>query len=196
MAFLVGLAGVTNRLYSPHNAIAFAALIIAVWNPKAPVFDLGFQLSFLATLAIIYFAPVLKLLPFLRTNGVLGWRDALVITLAAQLGVAPLTIINFGNFSFTALFANIGILAVIPLLTVLGFLVVFFGLLFPPLAFLISKLAAFLIDYVIAVVETFAIVYAPFNPEIGAILAALYYCIVIGICWRWSPALRAYEKSS
>ncbi|MDO8566812.1 MAG: ComEC/Rec2 family competence protein [bacterium] len=196
MAFLVGLAGVAHRLYRPHHAIACAALIITAWNPKAPVFDLGFQLSFLATLAIIYFAPVLKLLPFLRTNGVLGWRDALAITLAAELGVAPLTIINFGNFSFTALFANIGILAVIPLLTVLGFLIVLFGLLFPPLAFLISQLAAFLIDYVIAVVETFAILYAPFNPEIGAIIAVLYYCVVIGICWYWSPIRRTHEKSS
>lgn len=195
MAFLVGLAGVTHRRYSPRNAIACAALIIAVWNPKAPVFDLGFQLSFLATLAIMYLAPVMKRLPFLSTEGALGWRDALAITLAAELGVAPITIINFSNFSLTAALANVGILAVIPLLTVLGFLVVLFQSLFPPLAFLLVKLTAFLIDYVVAVVETFAALYVPFNPHIGATTAALYYCIVIWICWRWSPARGAHEKS-
>ncbi|MDP2594176.1 MAG: ComEC/Rec2 family competence protein [bacterium] len=196
MAFLVGLAGVTQRLYSPHNAIAFAALVITLWNPKAPVFDLGFQLSFLATLAIIYFAPVLKLLPPLRRAGTLGWRDALAITAAAQLGVAPLTIIAFGNFSFTALIANIGILAVIPLLTVMGFLSAFFSMIFPPLAHLISVPIAFLIDYVIAVVETFSVVYVPFNPHVGIATAALYYSAVLWLCWRFSPALRPHEASS
>ena len=196
MAFIVGLAGVTHRRYSPRNAIACAALIIAAWNPKAPVFDLGFQLSFLATLAIMYLAPVVKRLPFLSTSGTLGWRDALAITLAAELGVAPITIINFENFSLTALFANVGILAVIPLLTVLGFLVVLFEALFPPLAFPLVTLTAFLIDYVVAVVETFAVWYVPFNPAIGATTAAVYYCIVIWICWRWSPARGAHEKSS
>lgn len=196
MAFIVGLAGVTHRTYNPRNAIAFAALIIALWNPTAPVYDLGFQLSFLATLAIMYLAPVLKRLPPLSAQGTLGWRDAVAITLAAELGVAPLTIINFGTFSLTALFANVGILAVIPLLTVLGFLVVLFELLFPPLAFLLATLTAFLIDYVVAVVETFAALYVPFNPHIGAATAAVYYCVVIWICWRFAPARKAHEKSS
>ncbi|RJQ34064.1 ComEC family competence protein [Candidatus Parcubacteria bacterium] len=194
MAFLVGFADMTHRLYSPHNAIAFAALVITAWNPKAPVFDLGFQLSFLATLAIIYLTPVIKRLPFLKKDGVLGWRDVLAITLAAQLGVAPLTIINFGNFSLTALLANIGILAVIPLLTVAGFLVAFAYMLFPPLALLLSKPIAFLIDYVVLIVETFAVVYLPFNPNIGFVAATLYYAVLIWICWRYSPALTAHEK--
>ncbi|MDO8518014.1 MAG: ComEC/Rec2 family competence protein [bacterium] len=196
MAFIVGFASVTHRIYNPHNAIALAAFIITIWNPKAPMFDLGFQLSFLATLAIIYLAPALKLLPFLRADGALGWRDALVITAAAELGVAPITIINFGNFSFTALLANIGILAVIPLLTVMGFLAAFCSMLFPPLASLISIPIAFLIDYVVFIVETFAVVQVPFNPEIGVVAAAVYYCVVIWVCWRWSPALQTHEKAS
>jgi competence protein ComEC len=196
MAFIVGLAGITHRVYSPHNAIALAALVITIWNPKAPVFDLGFQLSFLATLSIIYFTPVLKRLSFLKAEGTLGWRDALAITVAAQVGVAPITIMNFANFSFTSLLANIGILAVIPLLTVLGFLVVLLSMTFPPLAFLLSQPIAFLIDYVVAVVETFAIIYVPFNPEIGAVIAVLYYAVLVWLCYKWSPALKSNEKPS
>ena len=190
MAFLVGLASLTSRLYNPRNAIAFVALLITLWNPKSAVFDLGFQLSFLATLAIIYLAPVLKRIPFLRTEGFLGWRDVLAITLAAQLGVVPITIINFENFSFTSLLANIGILAVIPLLTVMGFIVTAASMIFPPLAYLLSKPVAFLIDYVTMVVNTFAVVYLPFNPEIGIIPALLYYGVVIWICWRYYPVRR------
>jgi len=196
MAFLIGFAEVAHKNYRPHTAIAFAALVITMWNPQAPVFDLGFQLSFLATLAIIYLAPAVKRLPFLRGDGTLGWRDALAITIAAQLGVVPLTIVNFGNFSFTSLLANVAILAVIPLLTVLGFFVAFLGMVSLPLAFIVSQPITFLIKYVIAVVETFAVVQVPFNPHIGVIFSMLYYAIVIGICSRWSPALQSHEKSS
>ena len=194
MAFLIGFADMTHRLYSPHNAIAFAALLITAWNPKAPAFDLGFQLSFLATLSIIYLAPVLKRLPFLKKDGVLGWRDVLALTLAAQIGVAPLTIMNFGNFSFTALLANIGVLAVIPLLTVFGFVIALSYLVFPPLALLLAKPIAFLIDYVVLIVETFAVIYVPFNPSIGLTAVALYYAVLIWLCVRYSPALNVHEK--
>lgn len=190
MAFLVGFATLSGRLYNPRNAIVFAALILTAWNPKAPVFDLGFQLSFLATIAIIYLTPVLKRLHFFRTDGILGWRDVLAITLAAQLGVLPITIISFANFSFTSLLANIAILAVIPLLTVFGFIIAAAGMLFEPLGRLLAKPAAFLIDYVVIIVETFATVRIPFNPEFGFLTAILYYAVVIWICWRYSPPLR------
>lgn len=196
MASLVGLADVAHKNYRPYTALAFAALVITVWNPKAPSFDLGFQLSFLATMAIIYLAPVVKRLPFLRSDGALGWRDALAITIAAQLGVVPLTIINFGNFSFTSLVANVAILAVIPLLTVLGFLVVLLGAIAPPLALVLSQPITFLIGYVIAIVEMFAVVQVPFNPNIGVLFSLLYYAVIIGIWYRWSPALQKNEKRS
>ena len=194
MAFLVGLATLSSRLYNPRNAIAFAALLITLWNPKSAVFDLGFQLSFLATLAIIYLAPALKRIPFLQTEGFLGWRDVLAITLAAQLGVAPMSIINFENFSFTSLLANIGILAVIPFLTVYGFVVVAASMLFAPLGHFLSVPAAFLMEYVIAVVNIFATLYIPFNPEFGALSLIIYYCVVTWICFRYSPALQRHEK--
>lgn len=192
MAFLVGIASLTNRVYMPHTAIAFAALLITLWNPKAPVFDLGFQLSFLATIAIIYLAPIFKLLPFFRHEGLLAWRDALGITLAAQLGVAPITIMSFENFSFTSLAANIGILAVIPLLTVLGFIVAFLAFVFMSLASFFAQPMIFLMDYVIAVVEVFSIAYVPFNPHIGIVAALFYYACMLYVCLRWYPRAQLY----
>ena len=57
MAFAAGLAGQVGRQYSPRNALSFAALVLTLQNPKVPVFDAGFQLSFLAVLSIVYFKP-------------------------------------------------------------------------------------------------------------------------------------------
>ncbi|PIR82327.1 hypothetical protein COU20_02785 [Candidatus Kaiserbacteria bacterium CG10_big_fil_rev_8_21_14_0_10_59_10] len=188
MAFLVGLANETGRAYLPRNAIAFSALVITLFNPKAPVFDLGFQLSFAATLSIIYLAPVLKRIPFLHRAGMLGWRDVLAITAAAQLGVAPIAMLHFANFSFTALPANVGILVVIPFLIIFGFATVAASLVFPPLASLIALPTTFLIDYATAIIEVFSIARVMFNPEIGAAAALAYYAALVWLCWRFAPA--------
>ena len=183
MAFLVGLAGESGRIYSPRNAILFSALVITVWNPKSPVFDLGFQLSFAAVLSIIYFAPILKLIPFFRTSGFLAWRDVLVITMAAQIGVLPITIAHFANFSLTALPANVAILVVMPPMMALGLLTVAVSVVSMPLASLLSIPTAFLADYAIQIVETFSSVRIMFNPELGITGTILYYAVLVWICW-------------
>lgn len=196
MAFLVGLAGESGRVYSPRNAILFSALVITVWNPKSPVFDLGFQLSFAAVLSIIYFAPILKLLPFFRTLGLLAWRDVLVITMAAQIGVLPITIAHFANFSLTALPANVAILVVMPPLMAFGLLTVAASVVSMPLASLFSIPTAFLADYAIQIVETFSSLRVMFNPELGITGTILYYAVLIWICWRYSSLLpRSFPRT-
>ena len=194
MACIAGLADQMGRLYNPRNAIAFAAAAITFANPKAPVFDLGFQLSFAATLSIIYFAPVLRRRPFFKAASFLSWRDALAITIAAQLGVVPITITSFQNFSFSALPANIAILAIMPLLMVLGFTTVAASFVFTPLSILLSKPTAFLLDYSAGVVEVFYRLRVPFNPDVGVVAAIAYYALLIYFCARHSPHEKFFMK--
>ncbi|HEY4497508.1 MAG TPA: ComEC/Rec2 family competence protein [Candidatus Paceibacterota bacterium] len=192
MAFIVGLADQMGRMYNPRNAIACAAVVLTLINPKIPVFDLGFQLSFLATIAIIYFAPALRQLAFFKKEGFFHWRDVFALTIAAQLGVAPVAIHNFENFSFSALPANIAIVTIIPLLTILGFATVAASFVFSPLALLLSKPTAFLLDYTAGAVEVFYALRAPFNPDIGIVVAMAYYALLIYICARYSPAAKNF----
>ena len=193
MAFIVGLAEQTSRLYNPRNAIILAALVITMINPKAPVFDLGFQLSFVATASIIYLAPVFKRFSFFKKeDSYLGWREVLVITTAAQLGVAPFTMAYFANFSFSAFPANIAILVIMPILMLFGFAVAFASFVFWPLAVILSKQTAFLLDYSIAAVEIFYSLRVPFNPEIDIVAAVAYYAFLIYICAKWSPKAKNF----
>ena len=192
MAFIAGCADQMGRMYNPRNAMAFAALAITLVNPKVPVFDLGFQLSFAATLSIIYFVPALRQLSFFKAESFLRWRDALAITIAAQIGVMPITIINFQNFSFSAFPANIAIMAIMPLLMVFGFATVAASFVFTPLAILLSKPDAFLLDYTVGVVEIFSTLRAPFNPDIGIAIATAYYAFLIYICARYSPSAKNF----
>lgn len=186
MAFIVGLARQSDRMYNPRNAIVFAALMITLFNPKAPVFDLAFQLSFAATCSIIYFSPVIRRLSFFKKESFLNWRDILSITIAAQIGVAPITIIHFENLSLSALPANIAILVVIPLLMVLGFATVAASFVLSPVASLLSMPVSFLVDYSVFVVELFYKFRVPFNPDIGFISVIFYYAVLIFLSWRFS----------
>ncbi|MEX0918448.1 MAG: ComEC/Rec2 family competence protein [Candidatus Paceibacterota bacterium] len=192
MAGLAGSSGHLGRVYDPRNAILLAALIITLANPKAPTFDLGFQLSFLATLAIIYLAPAIKRLTFFRSSGFLHWREILAVTTAAQLGVAPIIIANFASFSLTAWPANLVVLIIMPAMMMLGLAAVLAGLVFAPLATVIAWPTAWLVDEAMTVIGLFA--YRPlyFNPEVGIGTALLYYGVIIFICAKWSPKVQNF----
>ncbi len=84
------------------NSLASSALILLFLRP-ASIFDLGFQLTFAATLSIILFLSRIKrLLPRLP----LRLHDLLAVTLAAQAGVISLTVRAFHRVTWVPLFLN------------------------------------------------------------------------------------------
>lgn len=112
---------------SPINVLCFAAIVILVVDVQS-LFDVSFQLSFAAVLAILAFMPLLKSL-YQPGNTLLRWTWNLgLLSLSAQLGVAPLIAFYFGRFSVYFLLSNF---LVIPAATLIlyGALV---SLLFPP----------------------------------------------------------------
>ena len=96
------------------NVLGAAGLGILVWRP-GDLFDAGFQLSFAATGAILLlYRPICALLPFGDRSALGKWIWVpLSVSLAAQLGTAPLVINTFGCISPVSLFAN---LVVVPLM--------------------------------------------------------------------------------
>lgn len=185
MAGVVLLAKLAGRIYDPRNSIALAAFLIVLFNPKALVFDLGFQLSFLAVMGIIYLRPTLqKLLKIKDGPGFLAWRENFLMTLSAQLATAPLLIINFNNFSLFALLSNIMILMVIPLTMILGFIIGFVN--FLPLvgyylASVIGWLASLFLNYEIFVINFFAKIALPLNLSLSFWGVLAYYLALVGL---------------
>jgi competence protein ComEC len=49
-----------GRTYDAGVALIVAGFLMVLWNPRLLAFDLGFQLSFLATLGLIYLSPVVE----------------------------------------------------------------------------------------------------------------------------------------
>lgn len=109
------------------NIVAFTAFIMLCFKPIW-LFDVGFQLSFSAVFAILLFFPRLNALCPTRSFIIKKVWSLMAVSIAAQLGTAPLVIYYFGRFSTHFLLTN---LWVIPLVTLVMYLSVALLLLAP-----------------------------------------------------------------
>lgn len=98
MASVVFIALQTGRLAQPINALLFAGGVMLFWNPLLLRYDLGFQLSFLATLGILWVMPYYERFApqglILKKSG-----EILVMTLAVELFVLPIILFAFHTVS-------------------------------------------------------------------------------------------------
>ena len=116
MSILFVLARASGRRYALLPSLMVAALVILALDPLAVRFDLGFILSFVGILGIIYFSPIVKftLAPIVdRLPRALGIREIFVSTTAAQLATMPIMAYSFHQLPLIAPVAN---LLVVPLL--------------------------------------------------------------------------------
>lgn len=127
MGMLVVLARHLGRESSVRNVVVFAASLMLLHDPTLLVDDIGFQLSFLATIAMLTLYPWLAE----RTEtwpSILGGKDALLMAIAAEVFVTPLLLYHFGQLSIIAPLTNALVVPFIPLLMLGGFLGGLFGL--------------------------------------------------------------------
>ena len=118
------------------NTLAFTAIVMLMFHPLS-LYDVGFQMSFMAVFAILVLTPLMMRvfsMAYLLSHQTLRWIWSMVaVSCAAQIGVAPLIAYYFGRFSTYFLLTN---LIVIPAATLILWLspVV---LVFPSLAYLL-----------------------------------------------------------
>jgi len=137
MGGILLLAQHLGRLNSASRAIVFASVFMLAINPLLLRFDVGFQLSFLAVMGMIYLGPYFYE-KFKRIPEAFGIRLALTSTISAQIFTLPILIYNFGRISLVSIPMNILIVPWLPLLTVYGFLIIVLGVLWLPLGQILS----------------------------------------------------------
>ncbi|PJA87130.1 MAG: hypothetical protein CO141_01085 [Candidatus Moranbacteria bacterium CG_4_9_14_3_um_filter_42_9] len=145
----------SGRLANSQNAIVASAAVMLLINPLLLRWDIGFQLSFLATLGIVYLYPFLER-HLIKKNKVFGILELLGLTISAQIFVLPIILINFGKLSLISPLANILVLPIIPLTMLLGFFAVILKLLIPPLAPVFSWLVFLLLKYEVEAINFLA----------------------------------------
>lgn len=112
---MLALAAMLGRNSVSLNTLAATAWLMLFFNPVW-LFDVGFQLSFLAVASILMIQkPIYRLLPVRNKVEEYVW-GLMSVSIAAQLGTAPLVMFYFSRFSTHFLLTN---LVVIPLVTVI-----------------------------------------------------------------------------
>lgn len=155
MAVLVIISRYIGRSYDVGRALAIAGAVMVVINPKILVFDTSFQLSFLATLGIVYVAPMVSVSLGWITER-FGLREIVSGTLAAQLATFPLIVYKTGIFSLVSLPANILVLPLVPHAMLFGFLTGALGIFSHLTALPFAYISYGLLHYMLIVVEWFA----------------------------------------
>ncbi len=155
MGMLVLLATQLGRMSRITNTLALAAFVMVLVNPKVLVFDAGFQLSFLATMGLVYLSPILER-GLKKIPNIFELRMNLVATMSATIATLPLILFQFGRLSTVALLVNMLILPLIPVAMGVGFLMGILSLIWLPIGQLFAWIEWAILSYVIVVVETFA----------------------------------------
>jgi competence protein ComEC len=146
------------------NTLFVVALLMCVWNPLY-VWDVGFQLSFFATLGLIlYAAPfsefanriITRYFPTSTAERAAElFSEFVLLTLAAQLTTIPIMAYHFKRISLISFIANPFILPAQPAVMVLGGLAVLLSHAWMWLGQIVAWIAWPFVVYTIRMVELF-----------------------------------------
>lgn len=128
-----------------YNSLAASMFFILLFSPNF-LFDVGFQLSYGAVIAIVALQPVYRRFPKSKYKPVNYLSETIWLSLAAQLGVLPLCLYYFNQFPLLFLLANV---VVVPLSTgvlLLGLVVLALNYAWESAAVLLGYLLEFLIN--------------------------------------------------
>jgi competence protein ComEC len=188
------------------NSLGITAGLMLLFNPLL-LWDVGFQLSFAATLGLIVYAGPWeqafetwltgRLSPGLARRLTGPFSEYVLLTLAAQLTTLPLILYHFGRLSLVSLPANIAILPAQPPVMVLGGLAVLSGAILRPIGQLLAYAVWPFTAYTIRVVEWFALWDGGVR-SLGTVsplaMAGMYLGLILLTAF-WQPVRQAVSKN-
>ncbi|OGH18922.1 MAG: hypothetical protein A3F31_02315 [Candidatus Levybacteria bacterium RIFCSPHIGHO2_12_FULL_38_12] len=124
MGMFVLAAQVTGRQTWPLYGLCMAGFLMLFISPQT-LFDIGFQLSFISTLGLLFIRPLIGF------KNVLG--DDMATTISAQIATLPILLGNFGSYSAVSVVVNGLVLWTVPILMIIGGIGGLIGLVFEPL---------------------------------------------------------------
>ncbi|NCF75192.1 MAG: hypothetical protein GWO87_01755 [Xanthomonadaceae bacterium] len=176
--------GRTNNLITVLSLTASFLLII---NPLFLFGDVGFQLSFLAILGIIYLSPIFKKW-FKNIPDFYELKKILIITLSAQTMTLPLAVYHFGNIPFLSLPVNLIAVPLLPIILSLGIILIFLGFVSIKLAIIAGWIVWAILNIFLKIVNFF--VFLPFShfylEKINFLIILLIYILIIVGVYYWN----------
>lgn len=182
LAILIMLAEKFGRPKATLNILIFSAFLMVLQNPKILVYDTGFQLSFLATVGLVYLSKPMEKIFFLLPR-FFSVRNVLSQTMAAIILTNPIIWYQFGRISLIAPLANLLTVPFINGIMISGMGVVFLAAIIPSVGQLAGWLVMLLINFVLFINHWLAsFSWASIEaPSLSAYWLAAIYLIILGI---------------
>jgi competence protein ComEC len=189
MGFGTLFALVLSREVKPLGLLLIAATILLLVNPLW-IWDLGFQLSFLATLGLVVTAPPLM--------AKLDWMppaiaSIVVVPIAASVWVLPLLLYVFSVVSPYSILVNIIAAPLLWILSIGGMVSALAGLIFPPAGSVLAQLLDYPAKGLIAIAQYFS--QLPGNSvAVGQVSVFQLIALYSLICWVWIGGRKNKEE--
>lgn len=186
MVLTVIFAKMFHRKFSAPRALLVAAFLMLIQNPKILVFDPSFQLSFLATSALISVSPIFERhLKWCTERW--GLRTTLATTLSTQVVVFPYLIYSMGSFSLVSLPANMLILLIIPTTMLIGFISTLVAYISTMIALPFSYATHLLLSWILGVSHYLGNLFfaSIATPPVSFWFVAIIYLVMITVVWRF-----------
>lgn len=196
MAVLLLVVQATGRKYLALRGLMVAGTIMIINNPFLLVYDVGFQLSFLATLGLILISPYFEVL-LDKVPNFIGVRSFLVATISTQLAVLPLLLYQIGEFSVVSIIVNVLVLPMVPVAMLLTFITGLVAFVSPSIATVFSYPAYLSLTYISEVAWWFAkLPFAAYIiPLFSFYLVPVSYVVIGLILWFGQHSLNGKRNN-
>ena len=214
-SLLIG-SNLMQKNYNPFNVLAFSAVIILVWNPHF-LFDIGFQLSYLAMLGIFMFYKPLGKVVYFKNKIMRMAFEGTMVGIAATILTLPLTLYYFHTFPNYFILTNLALMIFSFLILVLGvslFATSFISFLAKPIAWVLTfslTVMLWIIDFIdgipgavssgfvlnsVAVILLFGLIICLYYAINYSKLKLLNYTLLVAFVFTISVVYFRFEKIS
>jgi len=195
MASIFLLSKIIGRQNNGSRTIIIAATIMVFQNPLVLFYDIGFQLSFLASMGIIHLKPIIdnafyyllkkrkNIIKLFKKIKMKNLIDIFSTTLVAQIFTLPIIIYDFQTISLVALITNLLLLPIISLLTFMGLFSVILGIFSRFLGWIFYLPCQFMLIYFLKILDIFYQPWARISISISFILCIAYYVVLFIFVW-------------
>lgn len=180
-----------RRTVNIYHTLLVSMLLILLFKPSF-LFDVGFQLSYLALFFILWLQPILSNIWQPKNKIIKYFWDIITVSFAAQIGAMPLSIYYFHQFPGLFFVTNLLILPLLGIIMAVGVLAVLIAtfhtvpeFIAKPIEFLISLLNT--IIHWVASFDTFVFKNISFSKEM---LWSSYLVIILIIFWIKRPTFK------
>ncbi len=179
-----------NLKQSVFHSLAISAFLLLCYDPRL-LFQVGFQLSYIAVISIVLLQPLIsRLLPRIPYWLPRKLWQVTTVTLAAQIGVAPLSAYYFHQLPMAFLIGNLCLLLFLPLILGLSIAFIVFlrlGLAIEALGEVLNLIFDHIIDLVSRIASWETWVWNDLYPTVGHVVCL--YVFLIGLVYYFAPIL-------